>query len=208
MLEDKIKATDWEATNEAIEEQVARESYLQWLRDNEMRKAVSKNPIIAIMSVILLLEWKDSVMTFESSVQPVVAVRAQLRARNIIIHTFIHMEVVDSNVAIPLLRLRHKLAKIIYVILQRSVSHSIHVTEARDIIIKGFLLWLRSATQFDIAKDRRNINRLKDLLYPICHQILKWRRRRSLYRAVAKKRMRHPTFHCSIAFLLKYLVNI
>ncbi|XP_017875487.1 OTU domain-containing protein 5-A isoform X5 [Ceratina calcarata] len=41
MLEDKIKATDWEATNEAIEEQVARESYLQWLRDNEMRKAVS-----------------------------------------------------------------------------------------------------------------------------------------------------------------------
>lgn len=41
MLEDKIKATDWEATNEAIEEQIARESYLQWLRDNEMRKAVS-----------------------------------------------------------------------------------------------------------------------------------------------------------------------
>ncbi|XP_012171791.1 OTU domain-containing protein 5 isoform X4 [Bombus vosnesenskii] len=41
MLEDKIKATDWEATNEAIEEQVARESYLQWLRDNEMRKAVN-----------------------------------------------------------------------------------------------------------------------------------------------------------------------
>lgn len=48
MLEDKIKATDWEATNEAIEEQVARESYLQWLRDNEMRKAVSKNSIIII----------------------------------------------------------------------------------------------------------------------------------------------------------------
>lgn len=47
MLEDKIKATDWEATNEAIEEQVARESYLQWLRDNEMRKAVSKNSIIS-----------------------------------------------------------------------------------------------------------------------------------------------------------------
>uniref|UniRef100_A0A8D2J3D5 ubiquitinyl hydrolase 1 n=1 Tax=Varanus komodoensis TaxID=61221 RepID=A0A8D2J3D5_VARKO len=31
MLEDKKRATDWEATNEAIEEQVARESYLQWL---------------------------------------------------------------------------------------------------------------------------------------------------------------------------------
>lgn len=37
MLEDKIRATDWEATNEAIEEQIARESYLQWLRENELR---------------------------------------------------------------------------------------------------------------------------------------------------------------------------
>jgi len=35
MFEDKIKETDWEATNEAIEEQVARESYLQWLQDQE-----------------------------------------------------------------------------------------------------------------------------------------------------------------------------
>lgn len=49
MLEDKIKATDWEATNEAIEEQVARESYLQWLRDNEMRKAVSSVSIVTIV---------------------------------------------------------------------------------------------------------------------------------------------------------------
>ena len=32
---------DWEATNEAIEEQVARESYLQWLRDNERRNSGS-----------------------------------------------------------------------------------------------------------------------------------------------------------------------
>lgn len=37
MLEDKLMATDWEATNEAIEEQVARESYLEWLRENENR---------------------------------------------------------------------------------------------------------------------------------------------------------------------------
>lgn len=37
MLEDKMKATDWEATSEAIEEQVARESYLDWLRENERR---------------------------------------------------------------------------------------------------------------------------------------------------------------------------
>lgn len=44
MLEDKLRATDWEATNEAIEEQVARESYLQWLRDNEKRNK-SKLPV-------------------------------------------------------------------------------------------------------------------------------------------------------------------
>ncbi|KAK3101139.1 hypothetical protein FSP39_001235 [Pinctada imbricata] len=36
MLEDKLKETDWEVTQESIEEQVARESYLQWLRDNEV----------------------------------------------------------------------------------------------------------------------------------------------------------------------------
>lgn len=52
MLEDKIKATDWEATNEAIEEQVARESYLQWLRDNEMRKAVSKNLMVILITLL------------------------------------------------------------------------------------------------------------------------------------------------------------
>lgn len=37
-MEDKLKATDWEATNEVIEEQVARESYLQWCKDNERRR--------------------------------------------------------------------------------------------------------------------------------------------------------------------------
>lgn len=35
MLEDKLRETDWEVTQETIEEQVARESYLQWLRDQE-----------------------------------------------------------------------------------------------------------------------------------------------------------------------------
>lgn len=34
MFEDKLKTTDWEATNEAIEEQIARESYLQWCRES------------------------------------------------------------------------------------------------------------------------------------------------------------------------------
>ncbi|CAG7731651.1 unnamed protein product [Allacma fusca] len=44
MLEDKLRATDWEATNEAIEEQVARESYLQWLKDNERRNRAARSP--------------------------------------------------------------------------------------------------------------------------------------------------------------------
>ena len=35
MIEDKLKATDWEATDVAVAEQVARESYLQWLADPE-----------------------------------------------------------------------------------------------------------------------------------------------------------------------------
>ena len=35
MIEDKLKATDWEATDVAVAEQVARESYLQWLADQE-----------------------------------------------------------------------------------------------------------------------------------------------------------------------------
>lgn len=59
MLEDKIKATDWEATNEAIEEQVARESYLQWLRDNEMRKAVSRNSIHQLFMSVNLC-WSET----------------------------------------------------------------------------------------------------------------------------------------------------
>lgn len=56
MLEDKIKATDWEATNEAIEEQVARESYLQWLRDNEMRKAVSYVQLLSVFFTLAMLK--------------------------------------------------------------------------------------------------------------------------------------------------------
>lgn len=43
MLEDKIRATDWEATNEAIEEQIARESYLEWLHENELRLRKKKH---------------------------------------------------------------------------------------------------------------------------------------------------------------------
>lgn len=45
MLQDKLKTTDWEATNEAIEEQIARESYLQWRRDtmNSYQKTMTSS---------------------------------------------------------------------------------------------------------------------------------------------------------------------
>ncbi|KAL1493028.1 hypothetical protein ABEB36_011170 [Hypothenemus hampei] len=45
MLEDKLKATDWEATNEAIEEQIARESYIQYFRDTEKRLKDQGHPL-------------------------------------------------------------------------------------------------------------------------------------------------------------------
>ena len=50
MIEDKIKATDWEATNEAIEEQVARDSYLQWLADQEKARGKSRLPPAATVT--------------------------------------------------------------------------------------------------------------------------------------------------------------
>lgn len=37
MLEDKLKSTDWDATLSSIEEAVARESYLVWLKEQEER---------------------------------------------------------------------------------------------------------------------------------------------------------------------------
>lgn len=37
MLEDKLKSTDWDATFSSIEEAVARESYLLWLKEQEDR---------------------------------------------------------------------------------------------------------------------------------------------------------------------------
>lgn len=46
MFEDKLKTTDWEATNEAIQEQIARESYLQWCRDN-MKRACTKSGVVS-----------------------------------------------------------------------------------------------------------------------------------------------------------------
>jgi len=53
MLEDKLRATDWEATNEAMEEAVARESYLNWLQDSE-RRARGAQPTVSLMWITLI----------------------------------------------------------------------------------------------------------------------------------------------------------
>jgi len=45
MLEDKLRETDWELTQDTIEEQVARESYLQWLKDQEKYGKMSKTSV-------------------------------------------------------------------------------------------------------------------------------------------------------------------
>ena len=37
MLKDKLKSSDWEATCDAVEEAVARESYMLWLKEQEDR---------------------------------------------------------------------------------------------------------------------------------------------------------------------------
>ncbi|XP_052678620.1 OTU domain-containing protein 5-B-like [Crassostrea angulata] len=44
MLEDKLRETDWEVTQETIEEQVARESYLQWLKESENHARKQSSP--------------------------------------------------------------------------------------------------------------------------------------------------------------------
>ena len=54
MLEDKLKETDWEVTQETIEEQVARESYLQWLMDNQNRAKTHTSVSICLLSQLIM----------------------------------------------------------------------------------------------------------------------------------------------------------
>jgi OTU domain-containing protein 5 len=45
MLEDKLRETDWELTQDTIEEQVARESYLQWLQEQDKLAKMSRTSV-------------------------------------------------------------------------------------------------------------------------------------------------------------------
>jgi OTU domain-containing protein 5 len=50
MVEDKLKITDWEATNEVVVEQIARQSYLQFCKEN-MSKTYKKSSTSTITSM-------------------------------------------------------------------------------------------------------------------------------------------------------------
>lgn len=58
MLSDKIRETDWEITDETIQEQVARESYLQWVQDCQKRNRRPPVSIIAMPPVILVVSGR------------------------------------------------------------------------------------------------------------------------------------------------------
>lgn len=79
MLEDKVKATDWEATNEAIEEQVARESYLDWLRENERRSRQQRGGATSSSSACSNTELRSPRTTSASSSS---AIASSSSARN------------------------------------------------------------------------------------------------------------------------------
>jgi OTU domain-containing protein 5 len=49
MVEDKLKTTDWEATNDVVVEQIARQSYLQFCKEN-MNKTFKKSSTSTITS--------------------------------------------------------------------------------------------------------------------------------------------------------------
>ena len=57
MLEDKLRTTDWEATYEAVEDAVARESYLQWLKDCEKRPSSSKSGAQVCVCACVCVLW-------------------------------------------------------------------------------------------------------------------------------------------------------
>ncbi|CAH1784110.1 unnamed protein product [Owenia fusiformis] len=69
MLEDKKKETDWEVTQETIQEQVARESYMQWCRDNEkraMKDRPSQTASAACSSAAEAHGWWDNFSAMQS----------------------------------------------------------------------------------------------------------------------------------------------
>uniref|UniRef100_A0A5S6QY65 ubiquitinyl hydrolase 1 n=1 Tax=Trichuris muris TaxID=70415 RepID=A0A5S6QY65_TRIMR len=75
MLKDKLQATDWEATDAQLQQQIACESYFQWLADEKKREnqqsndeanssaaiapAVSADPVVPVPDAVDLNPWVD-----------------------------------------------------------------------------------------------------------------------------------------------------
>lgn len=51
MLDDKLSATDWEATQDELIEHITRESYLQWLCDTNQQKSDNKTVSFVIVQM-------------------------------------------------------------------------------------------------------------------------------------------------------------
>jgi OTU domain-containing protein 5 len=49
MLDDKLAATDWEATQDELIQQIARESYLQWLCDTNQQHIDNKTVLLTFI---------------------------------------------------------------------------------------------------------------------------------------------------------------
>lgn len=65
MIEDKLKATDWEATDVAVAEQVARESYLQWLADQEKARPAGQKELLILSLFVKISLVKQIYSQFE-----------------------------------------------------------------------------------------------------------------------------------------------
>ena len=54
MLDDKLAATDWEATQDELIQQIARESYLEWLCDKNQHHKDNKMVCLFFIRIELL----------------------------------------------------------------------------------------------------------------------------------------------------------
>jgi hypothetical protein len=63
MLDDKLAATDWEATQDELIQQISRESYLQWLCETNQQTKDNQT----VRFVYLLMESDDVGVFFSGS---------------------------------------------------------------------------------------------------------------------------------------------
>lgn len=70
MLEDKLKKSDWDATNEAIEEQTARVSYLEYCRENLLNQTTNNKTISSTITSTSQIDTVDKINGISSQISP------------------------------------------------------------------------------------------------------------------------------------------